>query len=265
VQGRWVSPDPAGLDAADFANPQSWNRYVYVLNNPLMNMDLTGLFCAYLNDSGNGVENIDSNSGEGECASNGGYWLQGDYGGGSWVNANSDNGTVTGLGYDSSGNAEISIAGAMGSNDWGAWTQTFSGGPDPSAANNQSFWGYITSKPWVVSWILPLAGPVPGVVGVGPAGGVAWNPKTHNLCVGFGLGASAGHNAAIGPLLTSSGNVDSILSGWSVSGGGNLPFPLPAAGLGWQVIANSSGVAQGPTAGVAGLSGSVTWSACANL
>src|SRR5437016_7746408 len=85
---------------------------------------------------------------------------------------------------------------------------------------------------WVVSWILPVVGPVPGVVGVGPAGGVAWNPQTHNLCVGAGLGASAGHNAAIGPLLTSSGNVDRILSGWSVSGGGNLPFPSPAAGLG---------------------------------
>jgi hypothetical protein len=136
---------------------------------------------------------------------------------------------------------------------------------DSIAANNQSFWSYLTSKPWVVSLILPVAGPVPGVVGVGPAGGVAWNPQTHNLCVGAGLGASAGHNAAIGPLLTSSGKVDSILSGWSVSGGGNLPFPSPAAGLGWQVIANSSGVAQGPTAGVAGLSGAVTWSACANL
>ena len=140
--------------------------------------------------------------------------------------------------------------------------QSYSGG---DAANNGSFWGYLASKPWVVSWILPVVGPVPGVVGVGPAGGVAWNPQTHNLCVGAGLGASAGHNAAIGPLLTSSGNVDRILSGWSVSGGGNLPFPSPAAGLGWQVIANSSGVAQGPTTGVAGLSGAVTWSACAKL
>jgi len=32
---------------------------------------------------------------------------------------------------------------------------------------------YLLKKPWVVSWILPLVGPVPGVVGVGPAGGVA--------------------------------------------------------------------------------------------
>jgi RHS repeat-associated protein len=27
VQGRWISPDPAGLGAANPANPQSWNRY----------------------------------------------------------------------------------------------------------------------------------------------------------------------------------------------------------------------------------------------
>ena len=30
VQGRWISPDPAGLAAVDPTNPQSWNRYAYV-------------------------------------------------------------------------------------------------------------------------------------------------------------------------------------------------------------------------------------------
>jgi RHS repeat-associated protein len=34
-QGRWVSPDPAGLSVVDAANPQTWNRYAYVRNNPL--------------------------------------------------------------------------------------------------------------------------------------------------------------------------------------------------------------------------------------
>ena len=27
AQGRWISPDPAGIDAADLDNPQSWNAY----------------------------------------------------------------------------------------------------------------------------------------------------------------------------------------------------------------------------------------------
>ncbi len=41
--GRWVSPDPAGLAAAGASNPQSWNRYAYVLNNPLGLVDPLGL------------------------------------------------------------------------------------------------------------------------------------------------------------------------------------------------------------------------------
>jgi hypothetical protein len=65
---------------------------------------------------------------------------RGSYGGGSFVNINVDSGLVTGLGYDSSGNAELSIAGAGGSNTWGAWTQTFAG-----AANNDS-WAWTFTK-----------------------------------------------------------------------------------------------------------------------
>ncbi|MGA2335886.1 MAG: RHS repeat-associated core domain-containing protein [Terriglobales bacterium] len=41
-QGRWISPDPAGRGAVNLANPQSWNRYAYVLNNPLSFTDPTG-------------------------------------------------------------------------------------------------------------------------------------------------------------------------------------------------------------------------------
>jgi RHS repeat-associated protein len=42
-QGRWVSPDPAGMAAADPSNPQSWNRYAYVENTPLNSVDPLGL------------------------------------------------------------------------------------------------------------------------------------------------------------------------------------------------------------------------------
>src|SRR5579859_2289929 len=42
IQGRWPSPDPAGLAAVDPTNPQSWNRYAYVMNNPLMYVDPSG-------------------------------------------------------------------------------------------------------------------------------------------------------------------------------------------------------------------------------
>lgn len=46
-QGRWMSPDPAGSAAVDPTNPQSWNRYGYVSNSPLMFTDLLGLACCY--------------------------------------------------------------------------------------------------------------------------------------------------------------------------------------------------------------------------
>ncbi len=50
AQGRFTSPDPLErlmLDekkqALFFTNPQRWNKYVYVLNNPLRNVDPDGL------------------------------------------------------------------------------------------------------------------------------------------------------------------------------------------------------------------------------
>jgi RHS repeat-associated protein len=43
LQGRWVSPDPAGVAAADITNPQSLNRYAYVVNRPSFLIDSTGL------------------------------------------------------------------------------------------------------------------------------------------------------------------------------------------------------------------------------
>ncbi len=42
-QGRWLSPDPAGTAAVDIANPQSWNQYADVNNDPLGAVDPLGL------------------------------------------------------------------------------------------------------------------------------------------------------------------------------------------------------------------------------
>ena len=44
AQGLWMSPDPYP-GSYDFNNPQSFNRYSYVLNNPLGATDSLGLYC----------------------------------------------------------------------------------------------------------------------------------------------------------------------------------------------------------------------------
>ena len=45
TQGRWMSPDPYS-GSYDITNPQSFNRYSYVLNNPLSYVDQSGLACS---------------------------------------------------------------------------------------------------------------------------------------------------------------------------------------------------------------------------
>lgn len=42
IQGRWPSPDPTGISSVQTTDPQTWNRYSYVRNNPLTLIDPTG-------------------------------------------------------------------------------------------------------------------------------------------------------------------------------------------------------------------------------
>jgi RHS repeat-associated protein len=46
IQGRWVSPDRAGISAVDPTNPQSWDRYAYTENAPTTHTDPSGLVIA---------------------------------------------------------------------------------------------------------------------------------------------------------------------------------------------------------------------------
>jgi RHS repeat-associated protein len=51
--GRFLSPDPSQLAYADPTHPQSLTLYSYAWNNPLTNIDPTGLDC--VNDNGDGT------------------------------------------------------------------------------------------------------------------------------------------------------------------------------------------------------------------
>jgi RHS repeat-associated protein len=95
-QGRWLSPDPAGSGAADPSNPQSWNRYAYVLNNPLRATDPDGLWCVWENDPKTG-----ESAGHDDDPSNGGATKENcDALGGHWDPFD----TITGVVTDGNGN-----------------------------------------------------------------------------------------------------------------------------------------------------------------
>jgi len=65
--GRFTSPDEAFADQAQ-ANPQSWNLYGYVRNNPLSNLDPSGNACVTANGGGGESHHQDNNQGGQTCA-----------------------------------------------------------------------------------------------------------------------------------------------------------------------------------------------------
>ena len=67
VQGRWLSPDPSGLASANPASPQSFNRYVYVMNTPLNATDPLGLNIDYKNCVSDARQNPACQGGGGGC------------------------------------------------------------------------------------------------------------------------------------------------------------------------------------------------------
>lgn len=158
-----------------------------------------------------------------------------------------------------------------GSGFWDPWDFVYRvfvwAGPYLADAGN--FILYLLDRPHQVSWVLPLA-PAPGAYGIGPAGNAAFNPQTMTLCVGAGAGISQGHNVAYGPITNaytlqgakaSPDQINSMISGWSISGGGNLTG-LGVPGPGGQLSGNGSGWYFSPTVGVPGWSTASTYTSC---
>ncbi len=71
--GRFMSPDPSQLYYADPTNPQSLNLYSYAYNNPLINIDPSGMECVWDDGSYDSADDPDTGSAD-KCGAAGGTW-----------------------------------------------------------------------------------------------------------------------------------------------------------------------------------------------
>jgi RHS repeat-associated protein len=74
TMGRMLSPDPIGIWVADKTNPQSWNLYSYVMNNPLKFIDPSGEECVWDDGSYDAADDKQTGSAKG-CSGQGGTWV----------------------------------------------------------------------------------------------------------------------------------------------------------------------------------------------
>jgi RHS repeat-associated protein len=248
--GRWLNPDPAGLAAVDPSNPQSWNRYAYVTNNPLALTDPTGLGDCAPSDGACQAAAAQMNGAIYSYMSNlalESFDLRTEFGmlevpvvTAKWVQPYQVTVTIDGVEYP---------AGPMVP---GYWTWATVGTADSLI---RDFMGRV---PLAGSGFVPLLPVGYGAVGAVATGAVI--PQQRVGCVGGGVGAAfpPSKGVSVGPLIH--GNLTkalSILTGWSLS----LTIQ-PSPALGYQVVANFSGVLGGPTFGTPGVSFGYTTSAC---
>ncbi len=222
--GRWITPDPF---AGYIDNPESLNRYSYVLNSSTNLVDPLGL------DPGQddtllpkcppGVGGPDGGGNQPMtmhlCDDGHGhtYWV-GDYDGEKWC-------------PEGGGPCEY----------WNARTNTWEFQPPPTDIVSE-LWDYFEHVPLAASIYIPIPYTVGTVSVMIP---LAHIPSSHTNCVGLGLAATTptGKFVAGGPLLLGNlNNAKSILSGWGYNFGAQAtPF------IGVQAVANSSGALGGPT------------------
>ena len=204
--GRFMSPDPIGPWAADVGDPQSWNFYAYARNNPLINVDPTGLDCVYYNNAGDGIESVDKNSNGSECGTNGGNWVNGTLTGAQYFSGSD----TWGLQSRDSSNSYLTYASAPGTQSDGT---TCSGDCDKANGYSQTSLGGVSDVP-----LNPYAQAV--FSQVGQITGPTYEMASRGFCSAVTLGNAGGITGGVAGLPIPKSLVTSVPSagGAGVSG-----------------------------------------------
>jgi RHS repeat-associated protein len=238
-QGRWISPDPAGLAAVDPASPQSWNRYAYVLNNPLAMVDLLGDDGCYDPSSNKSINATNSAI----CTAFGGSWV---------VDPTQHSGQQV---LSTSVFTYIATGSAFG--------------PTSSPSSPSIDDGYISayanpannSNPYSISVYVPAAlgygGYTYTYTHLAANGQPTYNCSSHSGTISTLAAKAAVSGGPLTPFGRSTTSSANVISSWGWN------FSLQALPwLGYQVNINSSGVVGGFTFGVPGASVSYGWGSC---
>jgi hypothetical protein len=242
-------------------NPQTWNRYAYVANNPLAMVDPSGegaewglcanpVLCVVavigqileLFKLLNHHHHPHHVTPQAPPAPDGGYGAGIDPFGCIWCELPP---TIPSVGFP-----RIGLPGdpacTYGGNYCGGVIYGFTQGGSGSSTWWQHWLDWFHRVPWLGTAFIPI--PVTGgTVAVTVSG--AHIPQNNVYCLGGGLAVQtpSGKVVSGGPLTTGNlNNAKNILSGWSWSFGGQQ-----TAGRGVQTVTNSSGSLGGPTAATA--------------